>query len=328
MPASAVSRHPDAGAARPRLLAVVGPTAAGKTALAIRLARRFDGEVVNTDSRLFYRGVDIGVGKPSADELDAAPHHLLSFLAPADRFGLKAFLDAAHEVIGQITGRGRLPVLAGGTGQYVWALLEGWNVPHVPPDAELRERLERLADEQGAAAVHARLQEVDADAADRIDPRNVRRVIRAIEVASAGGQPAPMKADTPPFDSFVLGLTLPRQQLYARVDARIDAMLLGGWLDEVRRLLGAGVPPTAPAMGSIGYRDLAAHLDGEMGLDEALANTRRATRALVRRQYNWFRLADPRIAWLDAAAGEDAGQRAEAAVEAWLRERPEQGEQS
>ena len=292
--------------AKPKLLVVVGPTASGKTALSIKLAQTFTGEVINSDSRLFYRGFDIGTAKPSAEELAAAPHHLIDFLEPEDPFGLADYLDAVQGIITKMIARKGLPVLAGGAGQYVWGLLEGWNVPRVPPNAELRAELERVANEEGGEVVFAQLEELDPEAAERIDSRNVRRVIRAIEVAKAGGNTGPRRAEEPPYDALIIGLRVGRERLYARIDARIDGMLMAGWVDEVRVMVERGVPMNAPAMTGIGYRELAGYLAGERTYDDAVHATKRATRSLARHQDNWFSADDTRINWLDAADPEAA----------------------
>ena len=305
---------------KPCLVVVVGPTASGKTALAIHLAQAFGGEVVNSDSRLFYRGFDIGTAKPSAEELAAVPHHLVDFLEPTERFGLADYLDAARQTVGEICARHRLPVLAGGAGQYVWGLLEGWNVPRVPPDPLLRAELERKADEEGAEAVFDRLQKVDKEASERIDRRNVRRVIRAIEVAQAGASAGPRRSESPPYNALVIGLRVPRESLYARIDARIDGMLMRGWVDEVRAMVERGVHREAPPMTSIGYREIASYLDGARSYDDAVHATRRATRSLARHQDNWFKADDERINWID---GTDPGAAATAATgltSSWLSE--------
>ncbi len=283
------------------LVAIVGPTAVGKTALAIEIAAARDGEIVNADAGLFYRGFDIGTAKPTPNELQRVPHHLLDVLAPSETMGLAGFIDAAAEAIIEISGRGRLPILVGGTGQYVFGLLEDWDVPRVEPDPSLREQLEAEAAEHGPTHLHERLVRLDSEAAARIDARNVRRVIRAIEVARAGWKSrGASRKPEPQFESLVIGLTAERAKLYCRVDGRIDGMLAAGWLDEVRAHLGSGVEPGWPAMKAIGYSELAAHLRNEITLDEATAAIRRATRRLVRRQYNWFKLDDPRINWFQA----------------------------
>ena len=282
-----------------RLIAVVGPTAVGKTAVGVAVAKALGGEVVNADSRLFYRGFDIGTAKPTEVEREGIRHHLIDFLEPAGSFSLAQYLERAGRTARDVVAGEAVPVLTGGTGQYVWGLLEGWQVPRVPPDPAFRARLEEEAAERGPEALHVRLKAADPAAAARIDLRNVRRVIRALEVAAAAEVRTPGKAATPPFDTLILGLTMPRRDLYERADRRVDTMIARGWLDEVRRLLDDGVPPDAPAMSAIGYRDLASHLAGAVSLDEAAASIKRATRRLIRHQYSWFRLSDERIRWLE-----------------------------
>jgi tRNA dimethylallyltransferase len=290
----------------------------GKTVLAVKLALTFGGEVINADSRLFYRGFDIGTAKPSVEDRSGVPHHLMDFLDPDESFSLASFLDTARAAVSGITARGRLPILTGGTGQYVWGLVEGWEVPRVPPDPALRRKLEQELAEQGVTALYARLRETNPEAAAAVDARNPRRVMRALErsLAGAEGPALPRKAAEPPFDAFIIGLTLPRRALYERIDRRIDAMVSAGWADEVRRLLSSGTPRAASAMSSIGYREMASQIAGEMTLDEAVAAAKRATRRLVRHQYNWFKLSDPRIYWLEA--GGQMVQRAQAAVHGWM----------
>ena len=313
-------------ASKPKLLVVVGPTASGKTALSISLAQAFNGEVINSDSRLFYRGFDIGTAKPSEEDLTAAPHHLIDFLEPEDSFGLADYLDSVREIAAKVMTRQALPVLAGGAGQYVWGLLEGWNVPRVTPNPELRAELECVAQEEGGEVVFARLEQLDPEAAERIDSRNVRRVIRAIEVAQAGGNTGPRRAEEPPYDALIIGLKLGRERLYARIDARIDGMLMAGWVDEVRQMVERGVPMNAPAMTGIGYRELAGYLAGERTYSDAVHATRRATRSLARHQDNWFSADDKRINWLDAADPEGVAAAATDRVESWLSERHAIGE--
>ncbi len=305
-------------ASKTGLIAIVGPTATGKSALAVELALAFQGEIINADSRLFYRGFNIGTAKPSFQERRGVTHHLIDCLGPDESFNLASFLDATRALIGEITGRGGLPILAGGTGQYVWGLLEGWDVPKVAPDEALRSELERQLAEQGVAALHARLHEADPAAAAAVDAKNPRRVIRALERAAAGleGGNAQRRAAEPPYDALVIGLTIPRLALYGLIDRRIDAMADAGWVEEVRGLIGSGVPTDAPAMSGIGYREMTAHVAGELTLAQAVAAAKKATRRLVRHQYNWFKLADPRVKWLES--GPDLASRAKAAVQDWL----------
>lgn len=302
-----------------RLVAVVGPTATGKSALAAEIAASFGGEVINCDSRLFYRGFDIGTAKPTQEERRGVPHHLIDVLDPTETLGLRAFLDRVGEVIRDVVARGRLPVLVGGTGQYVWGLLEGWEVSRVAPDPGFRAELERLAREQGPEALVERLKEADPEAARRIDPRNLRRVIRALEVARARGATGIRrwaKSARPPFDAFVLGITLPRPELYRRIDERIDQMVRKGWTEEVLRLLASGVPDDAVGMRGIGYQAMARAGKGEISIAEAIASARHDTRRLIRHQYNWFRLSDRRITWMES--GEGISTRATQAVREWL----------
>ncbi len=285
------------------VVAVVGPTAVGKTRLAIALARRFDGEIVNADSRQVYRLMSIGTAKPTPAERSEAPHHLIDILNPDESFGLGLFLKLAREVIDDIADRGRLPIVAGGTGQYVRGLLEGRQVPEVPPDPCFRQRLEQMAAEGGGEALYARLQEIDPARAVALDPRNTRRVIRALEIhQSTGRKPSEMgQNQAPPFPSLVIGLTMERQELYQRIDARVDDMMAQGLLDEVRELAAAGYTPGQGALSSPGYRELGEYFAGLTSLEEAVARTKTQTHRMARRQYTWFKLGDPRVHWLDAS---------------------------
>jgi tRNA dimethylallyltransferase len=288
----------------PRLVAVVGATATGKTALAIRLARELDGEIVNADSRQVYCGMDIGTAKPTAEERAAARHWLIDCVEPDEPFSLADYLDRAHAAIGDISSRGKLPIVAGGTGQYVWALLEGWRVPRVPPDHDLRASLEDIAATDGTGALAAVLAREDPVSASRIDPRNVRRVIRAIEVTRASGRAFSewQEKDGPPAAEVrTIALTLNRDDLYRRIDDRVDAMLAAGLVDEVRTLrerYGCGAPP----MSGIGYRQVCDALEGRCSLEDAAARIKTETHRLARMQHAWFRRDDPLIVWLDAAS--------------------------
>ncbi len=285
--------------ALPRIVAVVGPTASGKSKLALDLAKTFGGQVVSADSRQVYRRMDIGTAKPIPADRQEVPHHLFDLLDPDQRFDLSAFLSRATEAIDGIHAAGQLPILAGGSGQYVWALLEGWQLPPAPPDEDLRANLES----EDPEALHLRLASIDPAAAARIHPRNVRRLVRALEIRHSDGPGIPASpAKEPRYQALVLGLTLERDALYERIDQRVDAMMEAGLLEEVRGLLQAGYGPTLPSMQSTGYRELAQHLEGEMDVEEAVQRTKYATHRLARRQYTWFRLNDPRICWLDASS--------------------------
>ncbi len=283
------------------LIAIVGPTAVGKTALAVRLCQEFDGEVISADSRQVYRGIDIGTAKPTPEERQQAPHHLIDVVDPDEEFTLAEFQACAYAAIDDVLRRGRLPFLVGGTGQYVRAVLEGWTVPRVPPNWPLRQELHRQAEELGPEALHARLAEVDPQAARKIDSRNVRRVIRALEVYQATGVPIShwQRRQPPPYRVLRIGLTMPRHELYHCIDARVDHMMEAGLLEEVRRLVEQGYGWDLPAMSGLGYAQLGRYLRGEVSLEEAVRLIKHDTRRFVRHQYNWFRLNDPLIHWFD-----------------------------
>ncbi len=289
---------------RPSIVAIVGPTVVGKTALSLELAKLLPAEIVSVDSRQVYRHMDIGTAKPTLEEQSQAPHHLIDIAEPTDEFSLAAYLEHAHCAIRDIRDRGRLPLLVGGTGQYLWALLEEWRVPSVAPDRKFREGMEALAAEQGDEFVYNRLRELDPESAASIDPRNLRRVIRALEVHHQTGMPFSKmrRRGEGRYSSLIIGLTLPRDELYRRIDQRVDRMMEAGWLDEVRCLLERGVTAELPSMSSVGYRELAAYLQGEISLEDAVQNIKSNTRKFARRQSSWFRLSDPRIRWLQSDA--------------------------
>lgn len=288
----------------PPLVALVGPTAVGKTALAIRLGEAVGGEILSADSRQVYRGMDIGTAKATASERARLQHHLVDIVDPNQALSLAQFQELAQDAIEDVHERCRVPFLVGGTGQYVMAVVEGWRVPRVPPDEELRRELYLVAEREGPDVLHQRLQELDPIASVRIDPRNVRRVVRALEVCLVAGRPISelQGKSPPPYRILMLGLTLPRELLYGRIDGRIDRMLADGLEAEVRGLLAQGYSFELPAMSGVGYGQFAPYFRGETSLDEAVSEIRRVTRRLVRQQSNWFRLADPRINWFDATS--------------------------
>ena len=290
------------------LIALVGPTASGKTAVAIAASRRIPLEVVSADSRQLRAEMRIGTAAPSAEELAAVPHHLIGTVAPDAPWSLPDWLREARAAIEGTWARERLPLLVGGTGQYVWALLEGWEVPEVPPDLARRAAFEAYADQHGAAALHARLASVDPDSGRRIDPANVRRVVRALEIVEVTGRPVPpLTPRDPGFSWRIVGLRWPREVLHARADARVAAMFEAGpsgvGLVEETRALVARHGRGYPALDSIGYREALAVLDGECDVSEAIRRTRIATHRLIRMQAAWFRADDPRIEWVDGADG-------------------------
>lgn len=273
------------------LTAIVGPTAVGKTALAVALAQQLGAEIVSADSRQLYRLMDLGTAKPTPAERAAAPHHLLDLCDPDEPFSLAAYQELATHAIAAIVARGRPPLLVGGTGQYLAAVLEGWQVPRVAPQPELRASLERAAAEHGAAALHARLAAVDPAAAAQIAPSNVRRVIRALEVYSVTGVPisAQQTREPPPYAIRTLWLTRPREELYARADARADAMVAAGLADEVADLRRRGYGWELPSMSSLGYIQLRPFLEGEATLAACVERLKFDTHSFIRRQEAWFR---------------------------------------
>ena len=284
---------------RPPLVVIVGPTAVGKTEISIQLAERLVGEIVSADSRLFYRGMDIGTAKPTPSQRARVPHHLIDVAAPDQVWSLAVFQRAAYQAIAGVHARGRLPFLVGGTGQYIRAVIQGWQVPKVRSSPRLREALENWAAEIGPDGLHHRLAVLDPKAASRIDYRNLRRTVRALEVILRTGHrfSAQRSKGVPPYRSLQIGLTRPRKELYARVDARIDAMLANGFVNEVRELLSQGYSPDLPTLSAIGYRELVAYLKGKISLQEAVKLIKRHTRQFVRRQANWFKENDPNIHW-------------------------------
>ncbi len=275
----------------------------GKSRLAVRLGQCFEGEIINADSRQVYLGMEVGTAKPTLEDRALVPHHLVDILDPSEHFGLARFLDLAHTAVRETIDRQRLPIVAGGSGQYVWGLLEGQGVPKVPPDIELRLALEQEASVDGGRSLHQRLQGVDPVRAAAIDPRNVRRVIRALEIYSSTGlKPSgPQPKQEPALDPLIIGLTMERTELYRRIDERVDRMMEEGLLQEVETLAAAGHPPGEGALGSPGYREMGLYLTGNITLEEAVWRTKTQTHRLARRQYTWFKPADPRITWLDAA---------------------------
>jgi tRNA dimethylallyltransferase len=288
-------------ATKGNLIAILGPTAVGKTAVALRLAEELNGEIISADSRQVYRMMDIGTAKPTRQEVARVPHHLVSLLPPDARLTLAEFQQMAYKAIDDVLARKRLPLLVGGTGQYVWAVLEGWQIPRVPPDPKLRAELEAYADTHGSEALHRRLADVDPQAAEGIDHRNVRRVIRALEVCIIAGRPITelRKRRPPPYHVYIVGLDRPRDELYRRIDARVDAMMEAGLLEEVERLLETGYKWNLSSMTGLGYAQLGKYLRGELSLDEAVSEVKTQTHRFVRQQYTWFQLDDPRIHWFE-----------------------------
>ena len=283
----------------PPLVVIVGPTAAGKTSMSLALAQALNGEIVSADSRLFYRGMDIGTAKPTLAERQIVRHHLIDLCQPDQTLTLGKYQDMAFAAIGDIQRRRKLPLLVGGTGQYVMAVVEGWGIPRVPPQFRLRKALAKLGQEELGRWLSA----LDPARAETLDFRNVRRVIRALEVTLTAGVPISelQVKHPPPYDIGIVGLSCEREWLYERIDSRVDQMIENGLLDEVRGLIERGYSPKLPAMSGLGYRQLAAHLKGEMSLEEAVERIKFETHRFARQQRTWFHPDDARIHWFEAA---------------------------
>lgn len=277
----------------------------GKTELAIQLAVRLNGEIISADSRLFYRGMDIGTAKPPAEEQRRVPHHLIDIADPDNILSLAVFQQKARDAITNIHTRNKIPFLVGGTGQYIRAVTEGWTPPEVEPDERLRGELERMKQERGIHWLYENLRKLDPAAAEKIDARNYRRTIRALEVILTTGRrfSEQRRQSDSPYHLITVGLTRPRAELYERVDQRIALMFANGFLDEVKGLLAKGYSPSLPTMSAIGYRECIRVINGEIDEEQAKAEIRRITRIFVRRQANWFKESDPNIRWFRVEAG-------------------------
>lgn len=286
------------------LIALLGPTGSGKSGLALDLAEAFFGEIVSADSRLLYRGMDIGTAKPTVADRARIPHHLIDVATPDTSYDLARWKDEATRIIAEIGGRGHLPLLVGGTAQWTTALLDGWEPPSVAPDPPFRAAMEGRAHTEGIAPLLAELAVHDPEAAARTGP-NLRRIVRALEVIRATGEPfsAQRRRSAQPYHDLRIGLSLPRDVLYARIDARVDAMIAAGLVAEVRALLDAGCDPALPAMSGIGYRQVAEYLQGETTLKTMCERIKQATHRYARHQMTWLR-RDAAIVWLDAQSAD------------------------
>lgn len=281
------------------LVAIVGPTAIGKSSLALELGRTFGGEIINADSRQVYRYMDIGTAKPTPEERAVVPHHLIDVVNPDQDFSLALYQSKARKMIDDIQRRRKPALLVGGSGLYVWAILEGWRIPAVPPDHVMRQELEARAQSEGVQALHEELKQLDPDAAERIDPRNIRRLIRAIEVSRQGKPFSRLQGKEPFVNSLIIGLTTDRTDLYQRIDTRVDSMMEKGLLTEVEGLVTKGYGFDLPSMSGLGYKQLGMFLQGEIDLPTAIQQIKGNTHRFARHQYNWFRLQDERIHWFD-----------------------------
>jgi tRNA dimethylallyltransferase len=281
------------------VLIIVGPTAVGKSQIAIELAERINGEIISADSRYLYRGMDIGTAKPDKFQLQRVRHHLIDVADIHNVWSLADFRDAALESINEINSRGKLALLVGGTGQYIRSIIEGWSLPNVPPSNETRLYLQKWLNEIGSYELHQKLAILDPEAGESIDYRNARRTMRALEVILISGKKFSelRQKHEPPFRYKIIGLTLPRELLYSRIDQRIDDMFRNGFVEEVKSLMKKGYSIQDPPMSAIGYPEVMQYLEDSITIDECIDQIKKKTRIFVRRQSNWFKSDDARIKW-------------------------------
>ncbi|MCS1351207.1 tRNA (adenosine(37)-N6)-dimethylallyltransferase MiaA [Mechercharimyces sp. CAU 1602] len=288
-----------------KLLVLVGPTAVGKTNLSLHLAEKFNGEILSGDSMQVYRGMDVGTAKASQKEQQQVRHHLLDLVNPDESFSVEEFQKHAYEAIAAIHARSHLPMLVGGTGLYIQAVTHGYRLPNIEEDVALRAKWNDFAEKEGNEALWRKLQEQDEVTAMRLHPNDRRRVIRALEVIANTGKPfsAQQVQQKPPYDILFLGLTMPRELLYKRINERVDHMIAAGLLQEVRALYAQGYGRELTSMQALGYKEIMQHLAGEISLDEAIERIKRGTRKFAKRQLSWFRRMDE-IHWFDCTASD------------------------
>lgn len=283
-----------------RIITIVGPTAGGKSALALRLAEEYGGEIINADALQVYRGFDIGTAKPGPEERARVRHHLIDILEPTQRYSAGEFSRRARLAIDEIHGRGRLPIVVGGSGLYIRALHEGIS-PIPSGDKKLRQDLRKWVEKDGLLSLYEKLRELDPETAARLPPGDRQRILRALEVVLSSGKPLSQWIAAKPFGlkrlpALRIGLTLPRRVIYDRIARRMTRMVEAGWVEEVESLSTAGIPDDAPAFQAIGYRQILRFLRGELSLNAALEETVRATRRFAKRQETWFR-KEPDVRW-------------------------------
>lgn len=285
-----------------KLIILIGPTASGKTHLSIELAKALDTEIISADSRYLYKPLNIGTAKPSPEELSQVTHHLINCAYLDSPWSLGEYKSHAEALIFNMNEEGKIPILSGGTGQYIRAISQNWQVPELEADDRMRDVIEKIGQELGFDVLHEKLKYLDPQAAEFIDYQNHRRTVRALEVIFKTGKrfSESRTKSKSPFEILTIGLKWERQELYQRIDNRIEQMLGDGFEDEVRDLISQGYKNALLKMGVIGYTEMISYLDGEISLDEALMLIKRNTRKYVRRQANWFKPNDPEINWLDA----------------------------
>ena len=283
------------------LVIIIGPTAVGKTQLSLRIAQRLDGEIISADSRLFYRGLDIGTAKPSPEERKLIKHHLIDIADPGQTLSLAVFQESVYRISRQLWKLEKTPLLVGGTGQFIRAIMEGWVIPPQKPDQALRQKIFEWGEAIGPELLHKKLQMIDPLAAEKIEAGNLRRTVRAFEVIFSTGDlfSSQRQRKNRGFKYKVVGLKRDRKALYQRIDERIYKMFADGFVDEVGSLINQGFSPALPALSAIGYKEVIAYLQEKMSMEEVIMLMKRRTRAYARRQANWFKPDDARIKWFE-----------------------------
>jgi tRNA dimethylallyltransferase len=285
-----------------KLLIILGPTAVGKSKLAIELAQKLNGEIISADSMQVYFGMDIGTAKPSKEELEEVPHHLINIIPPDKNWSVSDFVSNAKDIIKDIVKRGKLPIVVGGTGLYLNALIEGYSFPVIEADKSIRERLEGEAKSFGSVHLYEKLKKADPDAASKIHFNDLKRIIRALEVFEITGKPmsqlASKDVENLPYETVIVGLDMERKKLYERIEERVDQMLKAGLIDEVKGLIGEGYDRKLTSMQAIGYKEVAEHLHGKYTNDELVNILKQNTRNFAKRQMTWFRRFK-NVSWFD-----------------------------
>ncbi len=283
-----------------KIIAIAGPTAVGKTKFAIEIARAFDGEIVSCDSMQLYKYMDIGSAKPTKDELAQVPHHLVDLIDPREDFSVAQYQKLAKDAIKDIQSRGRLPVISGGTGLYFNSLLYEMDFSKVPESSQYRKELEQLAEEEGGAALHKILEERDPEAAERIHPNNIRKIVRALERLHEGEENVKpfqqVQQETSDYETILIGLTRDRAELYDRINRRVELLMEQGLLEEVEKLMRMELTEDHISMKAIGYKEIMAYFHGRCPLETAIDNVKKNTRHYAKKQLTWFRRYD-KIKW-------------------------------
>lgn len=286
-----------------KVIGVVGPTASGKTAYAIKLAKELSGEVVSCDSMQIYRYMDIGTAKPDADEMDGIVHHMIDIVDPREDYSVARYVEEAREIIADIHSRGKMPILCGGTGLYFDSVTQNISFKATDTDETFRNEMLAFAEKEGAEALHRKLFEVDPVSAENIHPNNIRRVIRALEIFKTTGVPKSVldveSVGEPVYDTEIFGMNMSREVLYDRINRRVDIMIERGLIDEVKKLMDMGIPTDTTAMQAIGYKELVIYLNGGCNLETAIDSIKQESRRYAKRQLTWFR-RNKNIKWIEA----------------------------